>query len=192
MSERAATTVAALYVERAGVYWNLPGVEPWDELRDARKYRGPHPVVAHPPCKRWSLMGLCRGYYDGDDGGCFEAALWAVRNFGGVLEHPAYTLAWKRFGLPKPAAEGWTSDLWGLGATCQVDQRWYGHDANKPTWLYYVGGEPPSMTWGRAPKGSKTVGRSWGQGRSDSGRSRTPERFRDVLIEIARGAVRYE
>src|SRR5207247_755620 len=89
--------IAALYVETGGAYFGLPDVEPWDAARDARNYPGPWPVVAHPPCGRWSLMGLCRGYYDGDDGGCFEAALDAVRKFGGVLEHPAHTLAWRTF-----------------------------------------------------------------------------------------------
>jgi hypothetical protein len=45
--------IAALYVETDGAYFGLPGVDPWDEARDARKYAGPHPVVAHPPCQRW-------------------------------------------------------------------------------------------------------------------------------------------
>lgn len=27
----AAFDVAALFVERSGVYWDLPGVDPWDE-----------------------------------------------------------------------------------------------------------------------------------------------------------------
>ena len=42
-------TVAALYVEKGGVYYGLPDVDPWDEERDARLYAGPWPVVAHPP-----------------------------------------------------------------------------------------------------------------------------------------------
>ncbi len=33
--------VAALYVEKGGVYWDLDDVEPWDEQRDARLYAGP-------------------------------------------------------------------------------------------------------------------------------------------------------
>ena len=48
--------VAALYVERQGCYFGLPGVDPWDEARDARKYRGPHPIVSHTPCPRWGPM----------------------------------------------------------------------------------------------------------------------------------------
>jgi len=41
--------VAALFVETDGVYCGLPGVHPWTLDRDARAYKGPHPVVAHPP-----------------------------------------------------------------------------------------------------------------------------------------------
>jgi hypothetical protein len=48
--------IAALYVERGGVYYGLPDVDPWDEERDARLYAGPWPVVAHPVCARWSRL----------------------------------------------------------------------------------------------------------------------------------------
>jgi hypothetical protein len=47
--------IAALYVETDGAYFGVPGVDPWDEARDARRYAGPHPIVAHPPCQRWGL-----------------------------------------------------------------------------------------------------------------------------------------
>ena len=179
--------VAALYVETGGPYFGLPGVDPWDQERDARNYAGPHPVVAHPPCSRWSLMGLCRGYYDGEDGGCFQHALQAVRAHGGVLEHPAHTLAWKRFGLPRPASAGWTRSLLDNGWTCEVDQRRYGHEATKPTWLYYVGPPPAPLRWGRGAGGDRTVGRGWGGGREHL-RARTPPAFRDALLGLARSA----
>ena len=91
-------TVAALYVETGGVYFGLPDVDPWDEARDARLYAGPWPVVAHPPCQRWCQLASVNekrwGARIGEDHGCFAAALHAVRTFGGVLEHPAHTLAW--------------------------------------------------------------------------------------------------
>jgi hypothetical protein len=90
-------TVAALYVEAGGVYYGLPDVDPWDEARDARRYPGPWPVVAHPPCNRWSIMVESNPQIRdllGQDGGTFAAALDAVRTYGGVLEHPALTRAW--------------------------------------------------------------------------------------------------
>jgi hypothetical protein len=181
--------IAALYVETNGVYYGLPDVDPWDEARDARLYDGPWPVVAHPPCARWSLMGLCRGYYDGDDGGCFAAALDAVRTFGGVLEHPAHSLAWKRFELPRPCGNGWTRSLLDDGWTCEVDQRRYGHEARKPTWVYYIGDAPPFLLWGYTPKGEANLGRVTGWHREHL-RSRTPPAFRDVLLDMARSVAR--
>jgi hypothetical protein len=41
----------------------------------------------------------------GDDGGCFISALEAVRKWGGVLEHPAASSAWKAFGLKEPRGQ---------------------------------------------------------------------------------------
>ena len=179
--------VAALFVDPKGVYANLPDVEVWDEARDARQYAGPWPVVAHPPCARWSIMGLCRGYGDGNDGGCFQAALEAVRSFGGVLEHPRFTLAWKAFGLPRPSSSGWTRSLLDDGWTCEVDQRLYGHAIRKPTWLYYVGPAPPPLLWGTGERGAKTVARGFGGGRSHLVAA-TPVAFRDELLAMARAA----
>ena len=96
--------IAALYVQPRGIYSTpdlVPGVqmELWDEARDARTYAGPWPVVAHPPCARWCLLAAFvesrhPHLRKGDDGGTFAAALGAVRRWGGVLEHPAYSHAW--------------------------------------------------------------------------------------------------
>jgi len=36
MSRQGRAVIAALYVEKGGCYYNLPGVDPWDEERDAR------------------------------------------------------------------------------------------------------------------------------------------------------------
>jgi hypothetical protein len=134
------------------VYWDVAGVDPWDEERDARRYAGPFPVVAHPPCSAWCRLAGFRehvhGYKRGEDNGCFEAALTAVRTWGGVLEHPAFSDAWPHFGLPKPKVrEGWTVTLSGE-AVCYLEQGRYGLPVKKATWLYAVGVDLPELRWG--------------------------------------------
>lgn len=205
------STVAALYVETNGAYFGLPGVEPWDQARDARLYDGPHPVVAHPPCQRWGDMwmgsplviartGLRKKL--GDDGGCFAAALAAVRKFGGVLEHPEGSRAWEFFGLNKPPREGgWIMADWEGGWTCRVEQVAYGHVVRKSTWLYAAGCELPSLQWGVDPrklpsmvqpsKARVAAGRTPSvnaHGVPDRLRVHTPAPFRDVLLGMARSA----
>ena len=148
-------TVAVLFTMTRSPYLDAPGTDCWDEARDARLYAGPHPVVAHPPCSRWCrLAGLVQarwGYQVGDDGGTFAAALAAVRRWGGVLEHPAYSHAWGRYDLPVPVpGGGWQRGLCG-GWVCHVEQWHYGHRAKKATWLYSYGCELPSMEWGTVP-----------------------------------------
>lgn len=204
--------IAALYVETNGGYFGLEGVEPWDLSRDARSYAGPYPVVAHPPCQRWGRFatGSTRKpgqYRVGEDGGCFAAALTAVRNYGGVLEHPKDSLAWDYFGIMPPGSMGWSrADSFG-GWTCQVEQGHYGHFSRKPTWLYAVGIEPPSLRWGRAKQRlpayaverygyekARRIGVMAAVGGKDKTRIRnaTPEAFRDILISIARSVRRLE
>lgn len=199
--------IAALYVESGGAYWGLSDVDPWDEARDARLYAGPHPVVAHPPCQRWGR------YWSGgpsakvrrvlgDDGGCFAAALGAVRTWGGVLEHPEASHAWRWFGIAKPPRSGgWVvADALG-GWTCCVEQGHYGHRARKATWLYAVGPMPPELVWGPARgerldegfhsaeerRAARAAGREPRKRLSTAENIATPPAFRDVLLSIARG-----
>lgn len=145
--------IAALFVETGGCYFGLSHVDPWDETRDARTYPGPHRVVAHPPCERWCQMAPVNqaryGHRVGDDDGKFAAALNAVRMWGGVLEHPAFSLAWAAFDLPRPPTTGgWVRGFCG-GWSAHVEQRHYGHRARKATWLYCFGIDPPVIRWGR-------------------------------------------
>ena len=197
--------IAALYVETGGVYYGLPDVDPWDEARDARKYAGPHPVVAHPPCARWgrywggSPTQKVR-LRKGDDEGCFAAALTAVRRFGGVLEHPEASGAWFAFGLRAPPRGGpWVTAGDFYGWTCCVEQGHYGHRAKKATWLYAVRVKLPSLKWGScgerirldsgfhsAEERRRAVKRGIKELLAKSERARTPESFRDLLLDMAR------
>ena len=210
---RDAVTVAALYVETGGCYFGLPAVDPWDEARDARKYAGPHPVVAHPPCQRWGRMwhGSTRKPHQfklGDDGGCFKAALEAVLRWGGVIEHPAHSKAWEAFGLLKPTpGAGWQFDENNLCFVCHVEQGHYGHLSRKATWLVACGmsaAELPDLNWTKGEQRlhpvalakhgyakARRIGMMAMVGGKDKTRIRnaTPPEFRDVLLSIARSVV---
>ena len=205
-----AMKVAALYVEPDGAYIGLPGVDTWDEARDARTYAGPHPVVAHPPCQRWGRFwhGSTRKPHQfklGDDGGCFEAALAALKRWGGVLEHPAHSRAWDVFGIRRPLqGAGWWwcpgHDVW----VCQVEQGHYGHESRKPTWLIAANiprQSLPDLNWTKGeqrihPRALELQGyekaRRIGMMAMVGGKNKTkirnatPPEFRDLLLELAR------
>ena len=181
--------IAALFVRRDGCYWGMDDVDPWDQDRDARLYDGPWPVVAHPPCARWGRYwhgspSKPHQFALGDDGGCFAAALAAVRKWGGVLEHPATTNAWGANQLWTPRPRGWVKADTVGGWTCLVDQGHYGHDARKPTWLYGVGIDVRrALIWGPC---SKPCVRPL-EHMSKRQRAATPIEFRNLLIDMARG-----
>ena len=199
--------VAALYVIGNGVYSGRPDVDCWDESRDARKYAGPWPVVAHPPCERWCRMAplvqKTHGYKVGDDGGCFAHALECVRRFGGILEHPGSSYAFPMHGIAKPDARGWTAAGDGIGWVCQIEQGHYGHRARKVTWLYSARCFTPGLRWGKSQStayvtdGGGDVKRRW-SGNVDPARKRlgkreasaTPPEFAELLLSIARTAKR--
>lgn len=198
--------IAALFVQLDGCYY-IDGVDPWPEERDARKYQGPHPVVAHPPCARWSrLAKFCEvrhGLKVGADDGCFASALKSVRRYGGVIEHPAFSKAWEKFVLPRPETKvyAWQgSDE--LGYSAYVEQGRYGHIVKKATWLYTYGipkKKLPELRWGYTPdsRGKISQNQDWRGGmdkwRDATGGQKqsnaTPPAFRDELLRIASCAV---
>lgn len=131
--------VAVLFARADSVYKTLPGCDVWDIERDARRWPGGAPVVAHPPCRAWGELSHMANPAAGEK----ELALWAVdqvRAFGGVLEHPAKSKLWPAKPLPMPG----TRDQWG-GWTLPIHQHWFGHRAQKSTFLYIVGCTPAEM-----------------------------------------------
>jgi hypothetical protein len=198
--------IAALFVQEGGSYYGLEGVDPWPEARDARLYPGPWPVIAHPPCERWGRYwhggpSAKVRRVKGDDDGCFAAALAAVERWGGVLEHPEASAAWRTFGLhTPPRGGGWVTTR--RGWTCCVEQGHYGHRARKATWLYAVVPAPPSLRWGRSSgerldegfhsaeerRAARAAGRKPRPRLSTAENLATPQAFREVLLSIARRA----
>jgi hypothetical protein len=189
--------IAALYVDERGLYYGLGGVNTWvdcwGESRDARRYCGPHPVVAHPPCGPWGSLKHLAG---GSDRDCGPRAVEQVRSFGGVLEHPAKSTLWSECCLPLP---GEPTDTFG-GFSVEVAQCAWGHVARKKTWLYVVrvprevvtagirtGGTPTHWISGSrkrkkpgggvVPRGIKVC--------SDQQRRRTPVAFAQWLVSLA-------
>lgn len=205
----ATAQVAALFVDAKGVYPELLGADRcWDEARDARTYAGPDPIVAHPPCHLWTNVAAVNWkrygrqrpawYPGGTDEGCFASALASVRKYGGVLEHPADSHAWRIHDLeiprqfrtcagfdvnwtnkwPSPELEEWVCEVW---------QSAYGHKARKRTWLVYCGKRPPfELDWTRQP-GTHQCG--WFDRNkptvSKREASATPRAFAETLIRLA-------
>ena len=131
--------VAVLFARADSHYKTLPNVEVYDMERDARTYDGPWPVVAHPPCRSWSVAKAFAKPQPGER----DLAPWAVeqvRKWGGVLEHPKGSALWGHCNLPAPGKR----DEFG-GWTKPILQMWWGHRAEKPTLLYIVGIEPGEL-----------------------------------------------
>jgi len=174
--------VSALFVCRSTHYAGLPGVDCWDESRDARNYPGPFPVVAHPPCRGWGRLRAFANVQPGElDLG--RVAVDMVRRYGGVLEHPAGSKLWEACGLPAPGQR----DAWGF--TLGVRQSDFDHRAPKATFLYVCG--VPS-TWA-LPTIPIVLGEPEGRieymGRAE--RERTPPMFALWLVAIARKSGMY-
>jgi hypothetical protein len=184
--------VAVLFARSDSHYKQIPGADVWDIERDARRWQGGAPVVAHPPCRAWGrLQHFAKPREDER-----ELGVWAVdqvRQFGGVLEHPAYSHLWLYAALPAPGA---AIDGFG-GRTLPIIQSWWGHRAEKATWLYIVGVSPrelPAVPL-RLGRSTHTVSPSsrlrkgaegWRPSIRKDEREHTPPELAAWLLEVAR------
>jgi hypothetical protein len=181
--------ISVLYVREDSVYKTL-GVDCWDIERDATKWPGGNPIVAHPPCRAWGkLKAFAKPRPNEKE--LAKQAIKDIRKYGGVLEHPRHSSLWKEMKLPKPGEV----DEYGGYSIC-VDQYWWGHKARKKTLLYicrcpkselppipirldavthYVG--YPKSFKGKPRNGMKEI--------TKKEREETPVRFAEWLIEVA-------
>ena len=131
--------ITVLFARKDSIYKSM-GLDVWDIDRDAMNFDGSNPVIAHPPCRMWSILSHFAKPRPGEENTAFHA-IDRVRQNGGILEHPAYSKLWKVAGLPRPGAG---CDEFG-GYTIDIDQSWFGHKAKKKTWLYIVGIKPSEL-----------------------------------------------
>lgn len=182
-------TVAILFARTDSCYKTLPGVEVFDAERDARTYDGPYPIVAHPPCRAWGRLRAFSNHRP-DERNLGRLAVALVREFGGVLEHPAGSTLWAAQRLPQP---GIPRDAYG-GWTLAAPQMWWGHRAEKKTWFYIVGCAPsdlPTMpiVLGDAPCVVQSKKNAVDGGRphiTKSEREHTPINLANWLVELAK------
>lgn len=185
-----ATSVAVLFARADSNYKNDPRCDVFDIDRNALTWCGGSPVVAHPPCRSWSRMRAFAKPRDGER----ELALWAVeqvRRFGGVLEHPSGSALFREMGLPRPGSTD--RDEFG-GWVLPISQKWWGHRAEKRTWLYVVGCESTAvpalpLVLGEAERVCGLwSGRDRSRARKDIGpaeREHTPPALAQWLVDLA-------
>lgn len=189
-------TVAVLFARADSIYKTMPGLDVFDAARDARTWGGGVPVVAHPPCRAWGRLRWNAKPRPDEK----QLAVWAVdmvRAFGGVLEHPAGSTLWAACNLPWP---GQGADKFG-GWTLPIAQSWFGHRAEKRTFLYVVGCGPDAVP--RMPmllgQAERVIGCAHGRRAGDPGwrphvtkqeREATPEALARWLVELARGCAK--
>jgi hypothetical protein len=181
--------VAVLFARADSIYKKLPGCDVYDMERDARTFAGGMPVVAHPPCRAWASLRHHAKPRDGEKDLAFFG-INAVRENGGVLEHPWLSTLWDAAELPAPGF----IDQWG-GWTLPVDQNWFGHRARKRTRLYIVGISPKEIPGFPIVLGeaTHTVGLWSGRNRETARPSiakweyeHTPPALAEWLVELAR------
>lgn len=187
--------VAVLFARADSIYKKIPECDVYDIDRDARNFSGDLPIIGHPPCRAWGrLRAFAKPRPDEK-----ELATWCVdqiRKNGGVLEHPSSSSLWTAKDMPRPGR--YRVDAFG-GWTLDINQSWWGHKADKRTWLYIVGCSPldiPPLPFkiGQADYVVTTSKRMWKDGKksehhrpelSKADRERTPPAFAHWLIELA-------
>jgi hypothetical protein len=162
--------VAALFVRRDSIYKSMPGIDAWDKERDARKWPGGESIVAHPPCAQWGRLSW-RAHKKPAEKALALLALDLADRWGGVVEHPVTSRLW-------PHTQGRKGFLY------TVDQRWFGHRAEKRTTLYINGiessGQLPEIPFDMSEPEQPV------QNMGKAERERTPPHFARWLIDVAR------
>ena len=172
--------VAVLCVARNSIYKQLSGLECYDIDRDVRTFCGGMPVVAHPPCRAWSAYCAHQAKPEPGEKELGPMCVEWLKQYGGVLEHPAHSRLWNHCDLPKPG-EPARDGLWSIA----VQQSWWGDSRTKNTWLLLSGVSRVSVPM--APHNAEGDRRRW-QVMSKHQRAASVPAFARWLIEVARAS----
>jgi len=180
--------ISVLFAARDSIYKTIPGLDVWDEDRDALLWPGGNPGIFHPPCRLFSKWMRHFSKAEPIEKNLARWSVGRVRENGGVLEHPACSLLWNEMHLPKPGSH----DRFGLSIA--VRQQWFGHKAEKATWLYICGGKAlppipfvlgyPEVKWDPW-KGKRKISHPDMQRLSNRQRQSTPIEFAKWLVSVA-------
>lgn len=122
--------ITVLCAKRDSLYKQIPGIDVWDEDRDAYFFTGSNPVITHAPCAQWSRMKAF-AHKNADEKELAYFCLNKIIRNGGIFEHPAGSSFFKEAGLTKNVYS--------------VDQSWWGFPARKTTWLFFHRCKPLQM-----------------------------------------------
>jgi len=186
--------ISVLFAARNSIYKTIPGLDVWDEDRDALKWPGGNPGIFHPPCRLFSQIAYLAKSAPQEEKQLGYWSVDAVRKNGGVLEQPANSSLWRECEIAMPGS----SD--GDGFSISVPQFWFGHKARKNTWLYICGmrlKDLPSIPF-KLGEATHTVGGGLSESRKrnvvykpslwSTERSATPVAFAHWLVESAERA----
>lgn len=122
--------ITVLCANRNSVYKKIPGIDVWDQDRDAFFFTGSNPVITHAPCQQWSRM---RAFSkpNADEKELAWFCLNKVLRNGGIFEHPMGSSFFKEAGI--------TNNIY------SIDQSWFGFPARKRTYLFFHKCKPLSL-----------------------------------------------
>lgn len=175
--------ITVLCCHKNSIYKTLPGLDCYDSLRNALEYTGHNPIIAHPPCGMWSAH--VSHQYKGNKDKDFTLAVHCInmlRRNGGILEQPAYSRLFYRFGLPLPG------ESFGGMETHYVWQSWWGYPTRKKTWLCFFKTKPAKIPFRLLSVGKESE--EFGN-MSKFQRSETSKEFAEWLIESIKGSGDY-
>lgn len=125
--------IAVLFVRLDSIYKDFNVCDCYDLERNALTFNDNRVIIAHPPCRLWGRL-YKQSTAPPEEKQTAIFSINKIRQNGGVLEHPAGSKLWQTMELPTDSK----TDKYG-GFTISVNQHWFGHRAEKRTWLYICG-----------------------------------------------------